>query len=196
MKKEKKISVTLGGLRETTTFTSAPVQLRKPTNGGPQANVTGYAGRWNAAALGASPALETSRAVLLSIGTEVALGSNMGTPEEAKAERSGETADPNPIGRFIEYRVFLEIIGKPLEKVNALIIREELNKTHGPLSADAPTRGAKYVRVHLVGPDKIGNGNRLLELTEVCGYQVKVFEPREILRRRAMYLQNNVHTFN
>lgn len=42
----------------------------------------------------------------------------------------------------------------------------------------------------LGGPDKTANRNRLLEATEICGYQFKVSEPREgIVWRRAAYVQ-------
>ena len=92
------------------------------------------------------------------------------------------------VGRSLEDRVFIEFLGKSLATVNAVKVRAELNKLFGPLSAEAPPT-ATSVRVHLGGPDKDDNKGRLLSCTEICGYAIKVSEPREVARQRTKYVQ-------
>ena len=93
------------------------------------------------------------------------------------------------IGRSLEDRVFLEFIGTPLAKVNAVKVRSELNRLFGPISAETPPPTATSVRVHLGGPDKDSNKARLLACTEICGHAIKVSEPREVVRHRTKYVQ-------
>lgn len=93
--------------------------------------------------------LRSGHLVQLSQGTDVAWGSNMGVPEEAMAERPEKATGQILIGCSVKYRVFLEFIGIPVEKVNARIVREELNKSCGSLSTYAPSRGDTRARDHL-----------------------------------------------
>lgn len=93
------------------------------------------------------------------------------------------------VSRSVDDRLFVEFICLPLCKVNAVAVRAELNQQFGPLSADLPTPAATSVRVHLGGPEKETNKARLLACTKICTYQIKVSEPREIVRQRGKYVQ-------
>src|SRR6218665_3755007 len=93
------------------------------------------------------------------------------------------------IGRSAEDRLFIEFLGIPLTSVNAVKVRAEVNKLFGPLSADVPAPSSTYVRVQLGGPEKGPNKTRLLGLTEICEYKIKVTEPREVTRHRGRYVQ-------
>jgi len=94
-----------------------------------------------------------------------------------------------PVGRSIENRLFIEFIGIALSSVDAFRVRTELNTKFGPLTADVPTPSSSYVRVHLGGPSRVANRATLLGTTDLCGYKIKVSEPREVVRHRGRYIQ-------
>src|SRR6218665_873869 len=94
-----------------------------------------------------------------------------------------------PVGRSIENRLFIEFIGIALSSVDAFKVRTELNTKFGLLTADVPTPSSSYVRVHLGGPSRVANRATLLGPTDLCGYKIKVSEPREVVRHRGKYIQ-------
>jgi len=102
---------------------------------------------------------------------------------------NGPPAAQARIGRSAEDRLFIEFLGIPLTSVNAVKVRAELNKMFGPLSADVPAPSSTYVRVHLGGPEKGPNKTRLLACAGIAGYNIKVSEPREVVRHRGRYVQ-------
>src|SRR6218665_1449852 len=102
---------------------------------------------------------------------------------------NGPPAAQARIGRSAEDRLFIEFLGIPLTSVNAMKVRAELNKMFGPLSADVPAPSSTYVRVHLGGPEKGPNKARLLACAGIAGYNIKVSEPREVVRHRGRYVQ-------
>src|SRR6218665_3995187 len=111
-------------------------------------------------------------------------GASVATPTPRP---NGAPAIQARIGRSVEDRLFIEFLGIPLTSVNAVKVRAELNKLFGQLAADVPAPSSTYVRVQLGGPEKGPNKTRLLGLTEICEYKIKVTEPREVTRHRGRY---------
>src|SRR6218665_1245899 len=116
----------------------------------------------------------------------------------ATAEHAATGAVPRPkqtplnetrIYRSVSNRLFIEFLGLQLHQINATKVRGGAEQTGGPLLADVPAPSSTYVRVHLGGPEKGPNKTRLLGCTDIAGYNIKVSEPRQIMRHRGRNVQ-------